>query len=115
MTDTAKPTYAFFDNTNKNTEFLFKQDGLPDVRVSSELVHELALVTAQTNLTPRQLLERVRELEAEQAELVQFFTELANDSVVFGLDTEFGDGFSVGVKTVCDAIKAAIGKHGEKV
>lgn len=77
--------------------------------------YEATDIFRHTGLTPRQLLERVRELEAEQAELVHFFTELANDSVVFGLDTEFGDGFSVGVKTVCDAIKAALAKHGENV
>jgi uncharacterized protein YktA (UPF0223 family) len=92
----------------------------------------------ETGLTPRQLVERwkrweqiahttaegsgkilrksqesVRELEAEQAELVQFFTQLANDAVTFGLDTEFGDGFSVGVKTVCDAIKSVLAKRGK--
>lgn len=103
MTDTAKPTYAFFDNTNKNTEFLFKQDGLPDVRVSSELVHELALVTAQTNLTPRQLLERVRELE----ELVEDLLPYAKAAVPFPV--------AVGEPTVFERAEAALAKHGEVV
>lgn len=132
MTDTAKPTRKYLADTFSSPMRLMRQqidgqggefeilsiasDLSPRKKVAyAHMFEQAANIRAETGLTPRQLLERVRELEAEQAELVQFFTELANDSVVFGLDTEFGDGFSVGVKTVCDAIKAAIGKHGEKV
>lgn len=130
MTDIAKPTpgpwaintggQVYSKHPSYDTQTIAKIDisCLPTRYVrnygDAELIVEAGTVFHETNLTPRQLLERVRELEAEQEELVQFFTELANDSVVFGLDTEFGDGFSVGVKTVCDAIKAALGKHGEK-
>lgn len=131
MTDTAKPTpgpYSVHHTTgygltlrsdSKKCRFVRTPSGsiahytIPaeEAQANMELVYEAFETHHETNLTPRQLLERVRELEAEQAELVQFFTELANDSVVFGLDTEFGDGFSVGVKTVCDAIKAALAKR----
>lgn len=93
MTDTAKPTLGKGCTVKLWDRASFRYF------VSDEAVD----VYHETNLTPRQLLERVRELE----ELVEDLLPYAKAAVPFPV--------AVGEPTVFERAEAALAKHGEVV
>lgn len=122
MTNTAKPTantWTYADYPFRENGFIYAGDPEDGPTVCSDinktdasLLIDAKSVLDETNLTPRQLLERVRELEAVRDDLNAGIYQLYDYAVNRGNDDDFSLQISILIRQLTEF---SFAKHGEGV